>query len=104
MNKDENNKISNVFWPLFSSRFVMKKFNDCDETKSNKHSNDKIQMEDWGLPVGLIDSIKASHTYKELIKEFGIQQMENQTALDMINDKIKKNKAENKQTNIEMEI
>ena len=30
--------------------------------------------------------------------------MENQTALDMINDKIKKNKAENKQTNIEMEI
>ena len=54
-------------------------------------------MQNWGLLVGLTDSIKARHTYKQLIKEFGIQQMESQTALDVINHKTMKNRGENKQ-------
>ena len=55
-------------------------------------------MQNLGFLVGLIDSIIVRHTHKQLIKEFGIQQMENQTALDVINRKTMKNRGEiNKQ-------
>ena len=38
------------------------------------------------------------------MKRIEIQQIENQTALDIISHQIKKNRDENKQTNIEIEI
>ena len=65
------------------------------DLKANKYSNDQIQMQDWGLLICLINSIKTSHTYKQIIKEFEIQQVKNQTALDIINHQIKNNRYKN---------
>ena len=86
--KDESKRLSKVFWPLFSSWFVMKKFCDYDEPKYSVYSDEDVLMQDDNLPISLIDSIKAYHAYKELIEIFEIEEMESQIVLDLIDHKI----------------
>ena len=86
--KDESKRLSKVFWPLFSSWFVMKKFCDYDEPKYSVYSDEDVLMQDNNLPISLIYSIKANHAYKELIEIFGIEEMENQIVLDLIDHEI----------------
>ena len=99
--KGESKRLSNVFWPLFSSRFVIKKSSDYDEPKYIQYSDEDVLIQDDNLPIGLIDSIKANHAYKELIEIFGIEEMENQIALDLIDHEINEYCSKNKEAGFE---
>ena len=55
--KDGSNRISNVFWPLISSRFVMSKFTDQSESKYNQEPDRNFIGQNDNIPIGLIDSI-----------------------------------------------
>ena len=88
--KDGSNRISNVFWPLISSRFVMSKFTDQSESKHNQEPDENFIEQYGNIPIGLIDSIFANNAYKDLIEELGIEEFENMHALDM-NDYLIKN-------------
>ena len=81
--KDESNRISNVFWPLISSRFVMSKFTDQSESKHNQEPDENIIGQYGNIPISLINSILANNAYKDLIEELGIGEFENMHALDI---------------------
>ena len=102
--KDESKRLSNVFWPLFSSRFVIRKFSDYDEPKYSQYSDEDVLMQDDNLPIGLIDSIKANHAYKELVKIFRIEEVENQIALDLIDHEIIEYCSKNKAVDFEWKL
>ena len=95
--KDGSNRISNIFWPLISSRLVMSKFTDQSESKHNQEPDENFIEQYGNIPIGLIDSIFANNAYKDLIEELGIGKFENMHALDM-NDYLIKNHNNNKYT------
>ena len=95
--KDGSNKISNIFWPLISSRFVMSKFTDQSESKYNQEPDRNFIGQNDNIPIDLIDSILWNNEYKDLIEELGIGEFENIHALDM-NDYLIKNSNNNKYT------
>ena len=95
--KDGSNRISNIFWPLISSRFVMSKFTDQSKSKYNQEPDRNFIGQNDNIPIGLIDSILWNNEYKDLIEELGIGEFENIHALDM-NDYLIKNSNNNKYT------
>ena len=95
--KDGSNRISNIFWPLISSRFVMSKFTDQSESKYNQEPDRNFIGQNDNIPIGLIDSILWNNEYKDLIEELGIGEFENIHVLDM-NDYLIKNSNNNKYT------
>ena len=92
---DGSNRISNVFWPLISSRFVMSKFTDKSEYKHNQETDKNLLEQYDNITIGLIDNILVNNVYKDLIEELGIGEFENMYALDM-NDYLIKNHNNNK--------
>ena len=99
--KDESKRLSNIFLLLFSSRLKMRKFSDYVEPKYSQYSDENVLMQDDYLPIGLIGSIKANYAYKELIEIFGIEEMENQIALDLIDHKTNEYCSKNKAAGFE---
>ena len=84
---------------------MIRKFSDYDnEPKYSKYSDEDVHMQVDNLPIGLIDSTKTNHAYKELIKIFGIEEMENQIVLYLIDHKINEYCSKNKVAGFEWKL
>ena len=49
---NESNKVSNLLCPLFSSRFVMRKFEDMNNSSSDEDSDEDIEMQVDDILIG----------------------------------------------------
>ena len=74
------------------------------EPKYSQYSDEDVLMQHDNLPIGLIDNIKANHAYKELIEIFGIEEMEDQIALDLIDHEIIEYCSKNKEAGFKWKL
>ena len=86
--KYECTKLSNLFCPLLSTRFVMSKYTDPDKAMNDEESKDDVLMQSDDLPIGIIDCVKVNKEYKDLIQLLEIAELENPVALEMIESKV----------------
>ena len=54
----ECTKLSNLFCPLLSTRFVMSKYTDPDKAMNDEESKDDVLMQSDDLPIGIFDCVK----------------------------------------------
>ena len=66
-NENEDNKVSNLLFFLFSSRFVMSKFEGKNSSSSDEDSNEDIEIQVDDISIEIINNIKTNKAYIDLI-------------------------------------
>ena len=81
-------KVTNLFIPISSKRFWMKKLDSLEPCAIERESDDEEDVQEFVPPVGLADAAKLNNSYKELISTLGIANFHNDEALIMIKSNI----------------
>ena len=84
-------RLSNIYTPSLSANFVMKKFNELETIDSDSNLEEDAILDDLYLPCEVINGCKGNQTYKKLIEELKINDLNNKEALEMITKEIKLN-------------
>ena len=88
--KEEQFKLSILFSQIFSKRFVMINSTELKDDLIAQDHNFDTQMQDFEVPIGIIDCAKVNQEYKELLTKLEIAELDNSNALEMIESKVKK--------------
>ena len=81
-------KVTNLFIPISSKRFWMKKLDSLEPCAIERESDDEEDVQEFVPTVGLADAAKLNNSYKELISTLGIANFHNDEALIMIKSNI----------------
>ena len=88
--KVEQFKLSKLFSPIFSKRFVMINSTELKDYLVAQDRNVDTQMQDFEVQISIIDCAKVNQEYKELLTKLEIAELDNSNALEMIESKVKK--------------
>ena len=76
-------KVTNLFIPISSKRFWIKKLESFEPSVIEQIFSDEEDLQEFSLPAGLADAAKLNSDCKEIVSMFGIASYDNDKALLM---------------------
>ena len=78
-------RVTNLFIPISSKRFWMKKLESFEPCMIEQIFSDEEDLLEFSLPAGLADAAKLNGDYKEIVSMFWVASYDNDKALLMTN-------------------